>query len=157
MTATIPAPIFKETAGSLNTATDYASPVNHDVSDTRIPTDTVSVRNAAQRMVTDCPRCAWRDYGVTGLDSFGAQYPVRLDETGRELIRQPLIDAWRRRGYDAVLVCQHNCVEDARCDGDPDDEVYVEVRQEAADQLPYGADFAAAAGLETEYMAWGEQ
>lgn len=43
----------------------------------------------------------------------------------------------------------------ASTDG-PSDEVYVAVRQEAADRLPYGAEFAEAAGLTDEYRR-GEQ
>lgn len=112
------------------------------MSDSRIPTDTTLDSIPTLALATDCPRCAWRDFGATDLD--------------RDLIRQPLIDAWRRRGYHVTLLCHHDCAADPESVDDPPAGIYIEVRGEAAEEVPWGADFAAAAGLTEEYRR-GEQ
>lgn len=129
------------------------------MSDSRIPTDTVTCSIRTLTPVVDCPSCAWRDFGVTGLFAFYDLYPDRLNDAGRELIRQPLREAWGERGYIAVLVCHHDHDVDASGEGEPSDDVYIEMRQAAMDRMPWGADFAAAAGLEAEYDEYrrGEQ
>lgn len=121
------------------------------VSDSRIPTGTLdSIPTLA--LATDCPRCAWRDFGATGLDrDFFGRHEDRLNETGRELIRQPLIDAWRRRGYHVTLLCHHDCAADPESVDDPPAGIYIEVRQEAANEVPWDTEFADAAGLTDEY------
>lgn len=127
------------------------------VSDSRIPTDTMWDSLPTLAPATDCPRCVWRDYGVHGLDvDFSRYHPDRIDETGRELLRPLLIAAWRRHGYHVTLLCHHDCAADLASADGPSDEVYVAVRQEAADRLPWAAEFAAAAGLTDEYRR-GEQ
>jgi hypothetical protein len=102
------------------------------VSDSRIPTDTMLDSLPTLALAADCPRCVWRDYGVHGLDHFADNYPDRIDETGRELLRPLLIAAWRRHGYHVTLLCHHDCAADLGSVDGPSDEVYVAVRQEAA-------------------------
>jgi hypothetical protein len=125
------------------------------MSDSRIPTDTMWVGNPALLTVIDCPRCAWRDFGATQLGSFGSMHRERLDEAARELIRRPLIEAWRRRGFRVQLVCHHDCAADPGAVDDPPDEVFIAVRQEAADAVE-DAELVFAAGLTDEYRR-GEQ
>lgn len=127
----------------------------HAASDSPIAADTVLDSIPTLALAVDCPSCAWRDFGATGLGGFVDEHPDRLDDTGRELIRQPLINAWRRRGYRVTLLCHHDCAADAQSADDPPAGIYIEVRQEAADEVPFGADFAAEAGLEAEYVVWG--
>ena len=137
--------------------------VRHHLLDTK--TDTV--RNVppslaepsiahVRAVVTDCPRCAWRDFGATGLDrDFAREYRADLDTAGEEAIRQPLLAAWRRRGYVARLVDHRDCGLPGS-DDDPTDELYIAVRQEAADQVT-GEELAYAAGLIEEHAAWSER
>jgi hypothetical protein len=95
--------------------------------------------------VLDCPRCVWRDFGAIGLGSFADRWRDRLDEAGRELIRRPLVEAWRKRGYLVALVCHHDCAADPGSLDDPPRELFTAVRQAAAntvqsEELVYAAD-----------------
>jgi hypothetical protein len=106
--------------------------------------------------VIDCPGCAWRDFGATDLGSFASRWRDRLDEAGRELIRRPLIEAWRTRGYRVTLVCHHDCAADPGSVDNPPDELFIEVRQEAADMVA-DEDLVSEAWLVDELAAFHDR
>lgn len=123
------------------------------VSDSRIPTDTVQVGNPT-RTITDCPECVWRDFGATGLDrDFAREWSHTLHSVGAQAIQEPLIQAWRRRGVVAELVCHHT---HKRLGTDPvgvSVETCHEVWQEAVDAVS-GEELVFRAGLTDQYAAW---
>jgi len=104
--------------------------------------------------ILDCPTCTWDHFGATGLDrEFVASYRARIDGAGIELIRRPLITAWRRRGYRIRLLEHTRCAVTTDSPDEPPTVIYDEVRQEAAnavdaDQLVREAD------LLEEWTAW---
>jgi hypothetical protein len=85
--------------------------------------------------VYDCARAVWDDYGAVCLGAFGREYRDDLDDAGRELIRLPLIAAWRTRGYKVRLIERedfYSMPEDAE---GPSMEIRQQVWQEAADAV----------------------
>lgn len=114
-----------------------------------LPTQT----NAAPAAVTvyDCATVVWDEYGAVCLGEFGHTYRDELDDAGRELIRTPLIAAWRKRGYKVRLIERRDFYampEDAL----PPVELCQEVWQEAADAV-HPDELLAFTDLTAEYNA----
>jgi hypothetical protein len=102
--------------------------------------------------VYDCATVAWDEYGAVCLGEFGDLHRDEFNDAGRELIRQPLIAAWRKRGYKVKLIERNDFYampEDA--DG-PSNETCWAVWQEAADAVDSDA-LLAFTDLTHEYTA----
>lgn len=105
-------------------------------------------------VVQDCPACVWDQFGAPGMDpEFVKEYRVRIDQAARELIRSPLIEAWRQHGYRAVLLDVAGCEADSTSPDDPPASVYDEVRQQAADAIDPDR-LVRRADLLDEFVAW---
>jgi hypothetical protein len=88
--------------------------------------------------VLDCPDCAWAAFGTISTDLDGRfvnEYRALLDEAARELLRRPLIEAWRRHGYRVRLLDRAECQATPASRKDPPHKVWDVVRQEAADAV----------------------
>lgn len=100
--------------------------------------------------ILDCPACVWDDFGATGLNpAFARAHRGRLDIAGTELVRRPLIRAWRQRGYHASLISIEGCRAGLASREYPPRDVCDAIRQEAAnaitaDELVYEADLVEA-------------
>lgn len=58
--------------------------------------------------VIDCPACVWNDFGATGLDGdFVREWSHAIHAAGTQAVQEPLLLAWRKRGFAAELVCHH--------------------------------------------------
>jgi hypothetical protein len=102
--------------------------------------------------VIDCPECVWNDFGARDLDwGFASLWSHTLHAAGAEAVREYLIRAWRKRGYDAELVCHHVHIQAG--DSPVDVKVLHAVAQEAVDAVT-GGELLARAGLESEYAEW---
>jgi hypothetical protein len=112
---------------------------------------TASVRTK----VADCPACTWTQFAATAeLDpAFVKEYRAAIDEGGTELIRRPLIEAWRRRGYRVDLLTWAGCIATSSLPDDPPDAVYDAVHQEAADAITADA-LVHEADLVDQLAAW---
>lgn len=91
------------------------------------------------KTVTDCAEVAWNEHGETGLGSFAALYRHDLDQAGTELIRPLLVEAWARRGYRADLVGPSEYHATPTRVDEPADDLFREVRREAACQIDWSA------------------
>lgn len=98
-----------------------------------LPTETTA--DAPVVTVYDCATVAWDDYGAVCLGEFGDLYRGEFDEAGRELIRVPLIAAWRKRGYKVRLIERRDFYAMPEDIDGPPVEVCQEVWQEAADAV----------------------
>jgi hypothetical protein len=102
--------------------------------------------------VYDCARVVWDEYGAVCLGELGDKYRDEFNDAGRELVRQPLITAWRKRGYKVKLIERddfYSIPEDA--DG-PTSELCQQVWQEAADAV-HSDELLAFTDLTHEYEA----
>lgn len=102
--------------------------------------------------VYDCARAVWDDYGAVGLGEFGALYRDEFDDAGRELIRLPLIAAWRTRGYKVRLIEREDFYSTPEDAEGPSMEIRQQVWQEAADAVESDA-LLAFTDLTDEYTA----
>lgn len=135
------------------------------MSDSRIPTDTMPVRNAASEVVTrtkvvDCPSYAWDNSDQAAAHDLGTFYGLHrpeLDGAAHELIRQHLIAGWRRAGRLCRLVDggEFTRVTDTPDEFVPDEQRWA-VWQAAADQIT-GAELVFAAGLTDELATFNDR
>lgn len=105
--------------------------------------------------VIDCPSCVWNAFGSTGLDmDFQREWSHALHAAGAQAVQEHLIQAWRKRGYLAELVCHHAHIKR----GEPavPQEVLDAVAQEAVEQVS-GEELLARADLVDEYERWMER
>lgn len=120
-----------------------------------LPTETTA---EAPTVVTvfDCATVAWDDYGAVCLGEFGDLYRGEFDDAGRELIRRPLIAAWRSRGFKVRLIERRDFYvmpEDADA---PPVETCQEVWREAADAV-HPDELLAFTDLTGDYNAWRDE
>jgi len=106
--------------------------------------------------IVDCPACVWSDFGARDdLDGdFVREWSFALHSAGTEVVRPHLVQAWRRRGYHAELVCHH--LHTALGEISAPTEVCHQVWQEAVDAVS-GVELVFAAGLVDEHAAWGDR
>ena len=102
--------------------------------------------------VYDCATVVWDDYGAVGLGEFGALYRDEFDDAGRELIRRPLIAAWRKRGYRVRLLERRDFYAMPEDVDGPSVETCQAVWQEAADAV-HPDELLAFTDLTAEYEA----
>jgi hypothetical protein len=115
----------------------------------------VSVRIRTLTPVIDCPACVWNDFGATGLDAdFVREWSTAIHAAGTQAVQEPLLLAWRKRGYAAELVCHHVHVKVGAISAPID--VQHAVAQEAVDAVG-GGELVYRANLVDEYAAWGER
>lgn len=103
--------------------------------------------------VMDSAEFAWDEFGSLKLDEFGQLHADDLNDAGRVLMQQALIDAWARRGRLVRLVGGKAFATAPEDPADPTDAEYQAVWQEAADSIDYDA-LLTAADLTTEYNAY---
>lgn len=105
--------------------------------------------------VIDCPQCVWTDFGATGLDrDFRREWSHAIHAAGTQAVQEPLILAWRKRGYAVELVCHHT--HDRVGEPAVPIEVLHAVAQEAVDGVP-DEELVFRANLVDEYAAWGDR